>query len=51
MLRTGGEEADFMVESVIFQGGRRWLVQGKDKKSAQNFIRHSFPQKYERQAD
>ena len=50
MLRTGGEEADYRVESVIFQGGRRWLVPTKDKKTVQNYIRHSFPQKYEGQA-
>ena len=47
MLRTGGPESDFTVDSVIFQGGRRWLATKKDKPVAQNYIRHSFPQQYE----
>lgn len=51
MLRTGGLEADFCVDAVIFQGGRRWQVPDKSKMTARNFIRHVFPQKYERPPD
>lgn len=47
MLRTGGEESDLQVDAIIFQGGRRWSTMVKEKKKAQNFIRHVFPQKYE----
>ena len=46
MLRTGGPECDFQVDSIIFQGGRRWLATVKEKDVTQNFIRHVFPQKY-----
>ena len=49
MLRTGGEECSGRVDAVIFQGGRRWIVAGKDgKPKTQNFLRHVFPQDYER---
>ena len=48
MLRTGGQEANFSVDSVIFQGGRRWLIPDKGKTAERNFIRHVFPQRYER---
>lgn len=48
MLRTGGPEADLKVDAIIFQGGRRWNVPGRDKPTTQNFIRHTFPQRYER---
>lgn len=44
MLRSGGEECDMQVDSIIFQGGRRWLVPAKGEKRIQNFIRHAFPQ-------
>jgi type IV secretory pathway TraG/TraD family ATPase VirD4 len=44
MLRTGGEESDMQVDSIIFQGGRRWLAPTKAERKVQNFIRHSFPQ-------
>lgn len=47
MLRTGGPECDLLVDSIIFQGGRRWLATVKEKDKAQNFIRHVFTQKYE----
>jgi len=47
MFRTGGPECDFQVDSLIFQGGRRWLIASKEKTVPQNFIRHVFPQKYE----
>ncbi|MBK8091541.1 MAG: TraM recognition domain-containing protein [Verrucomicrobiaceae bacterium] len=47
MLRTGGPECDFQVDSIIFQGGRRWLVTVKEKDVTKNFIRHVFPQNYE----
>ncbi len=46
MLRTGGPECELQVDGVIFQGGRRWIVQGKDKLKTQNFIRHTFSQVY-----
>ena len=46
ILRTGGEECELMVEGVIFQGGRRWIVQAKDKPEIRNYIRHSFSQVY-----
>lgn len=48
MLRTGGEEAEHKVDAVIFQGGRRWLVEEKGKPAIRNFVRHVFPQIYER---
>jgi hypothetical protein len=44
MLRTGGEECDLKVDGIVFQGGRRWMVSSKTVKTAQNFIRHVFPQ-------
>ena len=50
MLRTGGPECDMQVDGIIFQGGRRWVVQGRDKPKTQNFIRHTFRQIYERPA-
>ncbi len=50
MLRSGGAECDLQVDSVIFQGGRRWLVPGKDKKTPQNFMRHVFQQVYKKDA-
>lgn len=50
MLKTGGPECEMQVDGIVFQGGRRWLVPGKDKPKTQNFIRHTFPQDYERQA-
>ena len=46
MLRTGGEECDMQVDGIIFQGGRRWIVEGKNGKKTQNFVRHAFPQVY-----
>jgi hypothetical protein len=46
MLRTGGEECEMKVDSIIFQGGRRWVVPAKGTKAVQNFIRHVFPQVY-----
>ncbi len=46
MLRTGGAECELQVDGVIFQGGRRWVVPGKNGKNTQNFIRHVFPQNY-----
>ena len=45
MLRTGGPESEFLVDSIIFQGGRRWLATKKGEPVAQNFIRHVFSQK------
>ena len=48
MLRTGGEECELKVDSIIFQGGRRWVLPANDKPKPQNFIRHVFPQVYER---
>ncbi len=44
MLRTGGEECALKVDSIIFQGGRRWVVPSKDKPKMQNHIRHVFTQ-------
>ncbi|SKB01846.1 AAA-like domain-containing protein [Prosthecobacter debontii] len=45
-LRTGGRESGFLVDSIIFQGGRRWLGSNSKKPVAQNYIRHSFNQIY-----
>lgn len=50
LLRTGGRQSGFEVDCIIFQGGRRWLATGGKKPSAQNYIRHSFSQRYEGQA-
>jgi type IV secretory pathway TraG/TraD family ATPase VirD4 len=50
-LRTGGEECDFEVDSIIFQGGRRWLVPSKDETVTRNFVRHIFPQMHEGQPE
>jgi len=44
MLRTGGPESGFKVDSIIFQGGRRWLSHDGKKPVGQSFIRHSFNQ-------
>ena len=44
MLRTGGEECDLKVDGIVFQGGRRWIVPGKDNPKTQNYIRHVFAQ-------
>lgn len=44
-LRTGGFENEGVVDSVIFQGGRRWLIDEGKKEVPRNFIRHSFSQK------
>lgn len=46
MLRTGGPECDFKVDSILFQGGRRWLTSKRGKPAAGNHIRHVFPQRY-----
>jgi hypothetical protein len=47
MLRTGGEECDMKVDAILFQGGRRWIVPGKDgKPRTQNHVRHVFSQVY-----
>lgn len=46
MLRTGGAEAEMMVDTIIFQGGRRWTSVGNGKARTQNHLRHSFPQIY-----
>ncbi len=47
MLRTGGAQADFRVEAILFQGGRCWSLNTRDKVLSRNFIRHTFPQNYE----
>ena len=44
MLRTGGTDCDYKVDSIIFQGGRRWIVPSKDKNTVRNHIRHVFTQ-------
>ena len=46
MLRTGGAECGMLVDSVIFQGGRRWTVPARDGVRTQNYLRHAFPQDY-----
>lgn len=46
MLRTGGVESEFLVDAIIFQGGRRWLGKRKGKPEGMNHIRHVFPQIY-----
>ena len=50
ILGTGGSECDMQVDCIIFQGGRRWIVPGRDGQKTQNYIRHTFPQVYEGQA-
>ena len=50
MLRTGGPECEMQVDGIIFQGGRRWIVPGRDQPKTQNFMRHTFRQVYEGQA-
>jgi hypothetical protein len=50
MLRTGGPECEMQVDGIIFQGGRRWIVPGRDQLKTQNFMRHTFRQVYERPA-
>jgi hypothetical protein len=50
MLRTGGPVCEMQVDGIIFQGGRRWIVPGKDQPKTQNFMRHTFRQVYEGQA-
>jgi len=47
MLRTGGEECDYEVDGIIFQGGRRWVIPENDGQATKNFIRHVFVQKHE----
>ncbi len=44
-LRTGARDADFKVEAIIFQGGRRWSAFEGSKPTSANYIRHSFSQK------
>ncbi len=46
-LRTGGEESELQVDCIIFQGGRRWVVPGKEGPKVQNHMRHIFPQQHE----
>lgn len=46
MLRTGGPECGFEVDSIIFQGGRRWVTADGPKPVTANYVRHSFSQKY-----
>lgn len=46
MLRSGGAECDLHVDGIIFQGGRRWIVPGRDKPKTQNHLRHVFTQIY-----
>ena len=46
MLKTGGAECGMQVESIIFQGGRRWIAESNDKPSVQNHLRNSFRQNY-----
>ena len=44
MLRNGGKDNGFMVDAIIFQGGRRWNVIEDGKTVVRNFIRHGFNQ-------
>ena len=46
MLRTGGPESEFVVDSIIFQGGRRWVGLKKGEPVTQNYFRAHFPQIY-----
>ncbi|MEM6822854.1 MAG: TraM recognition domain-containing protein [Verrucomicrobiota bacterium] len=41
-LATGGPDHDYRVGAVIFQGGRNWIPDGKERR---NFIRHHFSQR------
>ena len=41
LLKTGGGEYNFEVDSIIFQAGRGWLVDGGE----QHFIHHTFNQR------
>lgn len=43
-MRTGGPENEMIVDSVIFQGGRRWLANDGRKLIPRNFLRHQFSQ-------
>ncbi|MFD0894749.1 TraM recognition domain-containing protein [Luteolibacter ambystomatis] len=43
-LRTGGLENRGIVDSIIFQGGRRWLAEEGKGDVPRNFLRHSFNQ-------
>jgi hypothetical protein len=46
MLRTGGPECEFTVDSIIFQGGRRWVATRRGKPEVENHMRQAFPQRY-----
>jgi len=46
ILRTGGEECEFEVDAIIFQGGRRWIKMDSGKREVVNYVRHVFPQRY-----
>ena len=48
MLRTGGEENKMQVDAIIFQGGRRWVLDEKTPKKVQNYLHQVFPQIHER---
>ena len=48
MLRTGGEENKMQVDAIIFQGGRRWVLDEKPPKKVQNYLHQVFPQIHER---
>ena len=50
MLRTGGDENKMLVDGIIFQGGRRWVLNAEPPEKVQNYIRQVFPQVYERHA-
>ena len=47
LLRTGGEECQMQVDSILFQGGRRWTVPSREGGTrTQNHLRHAFTQTY-----
>ena len=43
-LRTGGFENEGLVDAIIFQSGRRWMVEEGRQEIPRNFIRHEFKQ-------
>lgn len=43
-LRSGGDDYQGIVDAIIFQGGRLWVVEENGKQVTKNYLRHSFEQ-------
>lgn len=43
-LRTGGDDNAGIVDAIIFQGGRLWVMDERGRPATKNFLRHSFKQ-------